>query len=96
MESVATGLGVVSRLPKESGPHMMVARTNMVVVREVRRRGNSKGYLGGLLNRTSVDVLDGMTKNETVKDVHHISGIIMSLSNRVQQQCWRVFWREEE
>ena len=40
---------------------MTVARTKMVVIRG-RERGNIKGYLGGLLNRAFIEVLDGMTE----------------------------------
>ena len=46
---------------KELGHQMTVARTKMVVIRG-RERGNVKGYLGGLLNRAFIVVLDGMTE----------------------------------
>lgn len=40
---------------------MMVARTKMVMI-EAERRGCMEGYLGELLDRTFVDMLDGITE----------------------------------
>lgn len=46
------------------------------MVTEVERRGNMEGYLGRRHKRTFVDMMDGMTKSEVVKDVPRFLGCL--------------------